>query len=122
VARFLNLLGDELFIGQDRAVFGCQDFVRQSIKRVTRDRFVFLTAEDEADRRIFALAHPMFARVIQIHVHLSGIGVSESSALEIDNDEAPQLAMKEQQIEAIPFVADAKAALASDESEIAAKF
>jgi len=55
-------------------------------------------------------------------MHLSSIGVSESSALEVDDDEAAQLAMKKQQIDAIPFIADAEAALASDKSEIAAKF
>ena len=48
--------------------------------------------------------------------------MSEPAALEIDDDEAPQLAMKEQQIDAIPFIADAEAALASDKSEIAAEF
>ena len=36
--------------------------------------------------------------------------------------EAPQLAVKEQQIDSIPFIADAEAALASDESEITAEF
>jgi hypothetical protein len=55
-------------------------------------------------------------------VHLSSIGVSEPSALEIDDHEAAQLAMKEQQIDAIPFIADAEAALSSNKSEIAAEF
>jgi len=122
VARFRDLIRDELFIGQNRAVFSCEDLVRQSIKRVTRDRFVLLAAKNEADRRIFPFARPVFARVIQIHMHLSSIGVSESSALEVDDDEAAQLAMKKQQIDAIPFIADAEATLASDKSEIAAKF
>src|SRR6478735_6675565 len=42
LARFLNLIGDELFIGQDGAVFSRENFVRQSIKRVTRDGVIFL--------------------------------------------------------------------------------
>ena len=54
-------------------------------------------------------------------MHLAGIGVSELAALQIDDDETPKLAMEEQQIDAIPFVADAKATLASDKSEIAAE-
>jgi hypothetical protein len=64
----------------------------------------------------------MLPRIVEIHVHLASIAVSESAALEIDDDEAPQLAMKEQQIDPIPFIADAEAALASDKSEIAAEF
>jgi hypothetical protein len=122
LARFLNLIGYELFIGQDRAVFSRENFVRQSIKRVTRDRFIFLAAKNETNRRIFAFVRPMFARVVEIHVHLASIGMSEPAALEIDDDEAPQLAMKEQQIDAILFIADAEAALASDKSEIASEF
>src|SRR3954468_25076754 len=31
VARFLNLIGDELFIGQHNAVFSGENFVRQSV-------------------------------------------------------------------------------------------
>ena len=119
--RFLDLFGDELFIGQNGSVFGGEYFVRQSIQRVTRDRFIFLAAKNETDRRIFVAACPMFARVVEIHVHLAGVGVGEPATLEIDDDEASELAMKEQQIDAIPFVADAEAALPADESEIAAE-
>ena len=110
-----------MFIGQNGPVLRGEDFVRQAIERVAGDGFVFLGAENEADGRIFLRARPMFARIIEIHVHLAGIGVGEPAALEIDDDEAAELAMKEQQIDAIPFVADPETALASNESKIAAQ-
>ena len=63
----------------------------------------------------------MFTRVVQIHVHLTGIGVGELAALEIDDHEATELAMEEQQIDPIPFVSDAKPTLSANESKIAAQ-
>src|SRR5256885_11039616 len=86
LARFLNLVGDQLFIGQDRAVFSRQNFVRQPVKRVTRDRFILLAAKNEADRRVFAVMRPMFARIVEIHVHLASVSMSELAAFEINHD------------------------------------
>ena len=63
----------------------------------------------------------MFTRVVQIHVHLTGIGVGELAALEIDDHEATELAMEEQQIDPVPFVSDAKPTLSANESKIAAQ-
>ena len=63
----------------------------------------------------------MLAGIIQIKVHLAGIGVREFSGFEIDEHEALQPPMKEHQIDTIPFVTDAEALLASDEGEIVAQ-
>jgi len=118
---FLDFFGDEFLVRQNGPVFGGENFVGQAVERVMRDGFVFLAAQDETNGRIFVGICPMFARLVEIHVHLAGIGVCEPAALEINHDEATQLAMKEEQIDAIPFVANAEAALASDKSEVAAK-
>ena len=107
--------------GKNGPVFSGENFVGQSVERVTSDGFVFLAAKNETDRRIFVGACPMFARVVQIHVHLAGISVGELAALEIDDDKATEFAMKEEQIDPIPFVADTEPALAADKSEIAAE-
>src|SRR5205823_3024788 len=113
--------GDELFIGQNGPVLRGENFVRQPIQCVTGDGFVFLSAENETDGRVFVGACPMFAGVVQIHVHLAGVSVGELAALKIDDDKATEFAMKEEQIDAIPFVADTEAALPADESEIPAE-
>ena len=83
---------------------------------------ISLTAKNQTDGGIFAFANPMFARVVEIHVHLARIPMGESTALQIDHHQAPQLAMKEEEVDAIPFVADPEPALASHKSEIAAQF
>src|SRR5206468_7785321 len=82
---FLNFGGDELFVGQNGPVFSGENFVRQAVERITRDRFVFLAAKDESDRRIFVGAGPVLPRVIEIHVHLACISVSELAAFEIND-------------------------------------
>ena len=64
----------------------------------------------------------MLSGVIEVEVHLPGIGMSEFAELQVDHHQTPQLAMEEEQIDAIPFIADAQASLPSDEREIAAEF
>lgn len=65
---------------------------------------------------------PVLPGIVEIHVHLPGIRMREFSKLQIDNDEAAQLSMKEEQIDSIPFVADAQPTLARDECEVTAEF
>ena len=55
-------------------------------------------------------------------MHLPGIGMGETAELQIENHEAAQAAVKEEQIHPIPFVVDAQPPLASDEGEVAAEF
>jgi hypothetical protein len=52
---------------------------------------------------------------------LSGVGVRELAELQVDDDQATKAPMKEEQIDAIPFIADAQSMLAADECEVAAQ-
>jgi hypothetical protein len=54
-------------------------------------------------------------------VHLAGVGVIELAHLEVDNDEAAQTAMEEQQVDPEPAITDAQAALTADEGEVTAE-
>jgi hypothetical protein len=54
-------------------------------------------------------------------VHLAGIGVGELADLEVDDDQAAEATVKEEEVDSIPLVADAEAALAADEGELAAE-
>ena len=64
----------------------------------------------------------MLARVVQIQVHLAGIGVREFTEFQIHDDEARRPAVEENQIDPIPFGSDAQPLLSSDECEIVAQF
>src|SRR4030095_9157192 len=119
--RLLDFVCDEFFVGKNGSIFRGENFIGQSVQRVTRDGFVSLAAKDQTDWRIFTLSCPMFTRVVQIHMHLPRIGVSELAAFEINHHQAVELAVKEQQIDAIPFVADSKPPLPSDKSEVPAE-
>jgi len=56
----------------------------------------------------FRRLHPVLAGVVQVQVHLARIGVGEAAELEIEYDEAPQSAVKEEQVDAIPVVVDSQ--------------
>jgi hypothetical protein len=48
--------------------------------------------------------------------------MGEAAQLQVDDDQAAQATVEEEQIYAIPFVVDSQAALAADEGEIIAQF
>ena len=60
----------------------------------------------------------MLSRIVEIEVHLSGVGMRESADLQVDDHQASKLPMKEQQIHPIPFVTDAEAPLPANEAEV----
>ena len=60
----------------------------------------------------------MLPGVVKVQVHLAGIGVGELADLEVDDHQAPEAAVEEQQIDAEPLVADAQAPLAADEGKV----
>jgi hypothetical protein len=53
-------------------------------------------AQDQPNRRVFAGLHPVLTGIVQVHVHLPGIGVAELANLEVDDQQALQAAVKEQ--------------------------
>jgi len=57
---------------------------------------ILLGAEYQSNRRVLTGENPVFARVIQVQMHLSRIGVRELAQLEIYDDKRPKSAMKKQ--------------------------
>ena len=64
---------------------------------------------------------PVFPRIVEIEVHLSGVGVGEFADLQVDDHQTSQATMEKEQVHPIPFVADAQTLLPADEAEIAAQ-
>jgi hypothetical protein len=85
------------------------------------DSGVVFGTEDQADRRVFIWICPMLARVIQVEIHLSGVGVSEFTKFQLDNDQASKPSMEEEQIDPIPLCAHSQSLLTSNESKIIAQ-
>ena len=122
MASLLDLGGEALLVGQGKLVFASKNLVRQSLERVPRDRVVLFRAQNQSDWWVLVRLCPMFAGIVQVEMHLTGIGVRELPNLQIDDDEASQFAVKEKEIDAIPFATNPQPALTTDESEVASKF
>jgi hypothetical protein len=60
--------------------------------------------------------------VIQIHVHLTGIGMAKSANLQINDDQAFELAMEEEQVDPEPVVIKPQTPLSADKGEVVAEF
>ena len=107
-----------------KAILYCdgQYFIGQAIQRIVGDGFVLLRAKDQANRRVFMLVRPVFAGVVQVEMHLSGVGVSKHAQFQIDDHQAAQPAMKEQQVDSIPRITDPQPPLPAHESKVSAQF
>ena len=92
------------------------------LERIARNCVVLLGAEDQPHRRVFPGMGPVFACVVQVKVHLSGIRMGEFSEFEVYYYKTAQTAVEEEKINAVPFIANTQTPLPSDESKIAAKF
>jgi hypothetical protein len=60
----------------------------------------------------------MFAGVVEIKVHLPGIGIAELAHLEVDDDQTPQASVKEEEIDTKPSVIETKPLLSAKKSEV----
>jgi hypothetical protein len=59
--------------------------VGQPFEGILRDCLVLGGAQDQADRRVLAVDGPVLARVVEVEMHLAGVGVGERAELEIDD-------------------------------------
>ena len=91
-------------------------------ERIAGDGFVFLRTQNQPDRRILAVLHPVLSSVVQIQVHLTGVGVGELAELQVDDHQTTQAPVEKQQINAVPLVTDAEPPLPANEAEVAAQF
>lgn len=56
---------------------------------------------------------PVLARVVQVEVHLTGVRVGESAQFEVDDHEAPNAPVKEQEVHSVPGIIDSQTPLTS---------
>ena len=64
----------------------------------------------------------MLAGIVEIEMHLTRVGVRKPAELEIDNDQATESPMVEQEVDTVPGVAYPHPPLTTNESEITAEF
>jgi hypothetical protein len=86
------------------------------------DSGVFGSTQDKPNWWILVLASPVFPCIVEVKVHLPGIGVSELAEFEIDQQQAAQAPVIENQVHPIPFITDTQPLLSSPKGEIASQF
>src|SRR5712692_6903419 len=120
-SRLLDRLDEQSLLGKRRPVLCRKNLVRQSLECILGYGVVFLGAEDEPDRWVLAWECPVFPRIVEVEVHLAGVGVRELVELEVDDDQATQPTMEEEQVDPVPLVADPQPPLTTHEREVAAQ-
>jgi hypothetical protein len=68
-----------------------------------RNSGIMFGTKDQANGRVFLSIGPMFSSIVQIEIHLPGVGMSELSEFQFDDNEASEFSMEEEQIDSIPF-------------------
>lgn len=120
--RPFQFFRNDSFVWQDGLVLGGENLVGQVVEGIMRFRGSLLGAEDQAYGRVFAGFGPVLAGVVEVEMHLAGVGVAELANLQVGQEQAPQAAMEENKIDAKPIVIEAKPPLATDKGEIVAQF
>ena len=106
--------------GKVGEVFGYKDLLREASGGVFDKRFFLAGAEDDADRRVITFLELVFLVIIEIDVHLAGIGVGKFADLQVDEDMAFEDAVIKNQVDPIVGVAECDAFLARLKTESAA--
>lgn len=92
------------------------------VSGVFDEQLVLVAAEDDADRRVVAIAVFLAGEVAQIQVHLTDVVGLHVVDLQINEDEAAQDALVKDQINLVVRVVQRNAVLPPDEGETLAEF
>ena len=108
------------FRGQVNLVLTHEQLLTQTGRRVADERVVFLRAQNQPDRRDVPRGHFLLAVVVEVHVHLPGVGVGERPELEVDQHVALEDAVVEDQVDEVVVVVEGDALLPRLEAKAAA--
>ena len=89
---------------------------------VLDEQLVLVAGEDDADGRVVALGGFLGGEVAEIHVHLADVVMFDVVDFQIDQDEAAEDAVVEDEIDPVVGVVEGDAVLPADEGEALAEF
>ena len=94
----LQFVAQLLLTGEDEAIFGGEDLLAFLKHGVADEGVVFIGAENDAERRVVALAAFQVVEKADIHVHLSDVGMAKLFRFEIEQDEALEQVVVEDEV------------------------
>ena len=86
--RPFQFFRNDSFVWQDGLVLGGENLVGQVVEGIMRLSSALLGAKDQADGRVFAGFGPVFAGVVEVEMHLAGVGVAELANLQVGQEQA----------------------------------
>ncbi len=115
--------GAELLGARQRdEVTGDEEFLAETGGSVFDLGLVLVTAEHDADRRLVTVSHHVLLEIIQVEVHLPGVGVGEGADFQVNQHMAAEPPVVKHEVDAIVLVADGDAELARLETKTGADF
>src|SRR5450432_2570785 len=114
MARQLDYLQEEVRVLKEGRH---ADGLPRVAERVFDDDLVLLLAEHEADARLVPIAPELGIRGGQVEVHLAGVLRLELAGVELDNDEAAEPQVEEEEVDVEVLASDLEVHLAAHERE-----
>jgi len=112
-----QLAAQFLAVGEVELVFLYEELAVHLVRGVFDEQFVFVPGEDNADGRVVACAIFLGGEVAEVEVHLADVVVLDVVHLEVDEDEAAEVAVVEDQINTVMGVVQGDAVLSPNEGK-----
>ncbi len=94
----------------------------ETLQRILGNHPVAVLAEDQANGSIVGFMPQLVVHDVQVEVHLPRIAWLEGPGFQVDDDEAAELQMVEEQVDVEVFITDFDPELPADEGEAFAEF
>ena len=104
-----------LLRGQSQLVLGSKYLIVQASQDVSGKKIIFPCAKNQTDGIIFIRLFFILPVVIQIKIHLSGVGMVEFPSFQVDENKTPKQAVIENQVDIIMAIGDGYPLLAGHE-------
>lgn len=114
--------GGKLFLaGEDKSAFGSEELLTFAENGVADEGLILIGAQDDAERGIVVRATLQVVKHADIHVHLADVFVGEFFRLQINEDEALEQVVVENEVHVEVAALGADAELATNEGEALAQ-
>lgn len=109
-------------VGQVKLVFLNEELTVHFVGGVFHEEFVFAPTEDDADGRVVAFRVFLCGKIAEVQVHLPDVVVLHVVHFQVNENEAAEDAVVEDEVDPVVGVVQGDAVLSTDEGEAFAQF